>query len=79
MPPPRYTLHESLKLDIYSCSVQFKLPRFFIYRVMCDMVEGDGRITEAIECFRRMQSELSEDTSMHDERAQWERGGWLQR
>jgi hypothetical protein len=46
---------------------------------MCDMVEGDGRITEAIECFRRMQSELSEDTSMHDERAQWERGGWLQR
>jgi hypothetical protein len=65
--------------EALNAAAKFKLPRVFIYRVMCDMVEGDGRITEAIECFRRMQSELSEDTSMHDERAQWERGGWLQR
>ena len=55
--------------------VQFKLPRFLIYCVICDMVEGDGRVLEAIECFRQMQSELSEDTSMDNERMKWEHGG----
>ena len=76
---PRYALHESLKAEVHSRSVQFKLPRLVIYRVICDILAGDGRVMEAINCFRQMESELSEDTSMHDERAQWERGGWLQR
>ena len=75
MPLARYVLHESLKSVIDSCSVQFKLSRFAIYRVTCDILEGNGRAMEAIECFRQMQSELSEDRTLHDERAQWERGG----
>ena len=79
MPLPRYAFHQSLKPEIESRSIQFKLPRFVIYRVICDMLEGDGCVMEAIDCFRQMQSELSEDTSMHDERVQWERGRWLQR
>ena len=77
MPLPRHASHESRKPATDSHSVQFKLPSFVIYRVICDILEGNGRIVEAIECFRQMQSELSEDMSMHDEQVQWEHGGWL--
>ena len=59
-----------MHIDILS--VQFKLPRFLVYRVICDILEGDDRLTQAIECFRQMQNELPEDTSSHDGRAQWE-------
>ena len=75
MPLARYVLHESLKFVIDSRSVQFKLPRFAIYHVTCDILEGSGRVMEAIECFRQMQSELSEDRTLHDEQVQWERSG----
>ena len=37
-------------------------------------MEEDGRLMEAVACFQKMQSELQEDTSMTDERAQWELG-----
>jgi len=56
-------------------SVQFKVPRFVVHRVICDTLEGDGRLTEAAECFRQLQNALPENTGMHDERMQWERGG----
>ena len=79
MPPPRYALHKNPRPVIDSCSVQFKLSRFVIYCVICDTLEGDGRVMEAIKIFRQMESELSEDTSMCDERMQWEHGEWLQR
>ncbi|KAF8546701.1 hypothetical protein OG21DRAFT_1527654 [Imleria badia] len=36
------------------------------------ILEGDGRLTEAVQCFQKMQNELQEDTGMMDERAQWE-------
>ena len=75
VPLPRYALHESMKPVIDSRPVQFKLPRFVIYHVICNILERDGRVMEAIEYFRQMQSELSVDTSVHDERAQWEYGG----
>ena len=55
-------------------SVQFKLPRFLVYRVVCDILEGDGRLTQAIECFRQMPNDLAENTGAHDGRAQWELG-----
>lgn len=57
-------------------SVQFKLPRLVIYQAICDVLEEAGRVTEAIECFRQMQSELGESTSIYDERVQWEFGEW---
>ncbi|KAG8214231.1 hypothetical protein J3R82DRAFT_11038 [Butyriboletus roseoflavus] len=57
--------------EALTAAAKFKLPRFVIYRVICDILEGDGRVTEAVECFRQMQSEL-EDRSTHDWRAQWE-------
>ena len=59
-------------MDSDILSVQFELPRFLVYRVICDILERDDRLTQAIECFRQMQNELPEDTSSHDGRAQWE-------
>ncbi|KAH0829008.1 hypothetical protein J3R83DRAFT_2460, partial [Lanmaoa asiatica] len=53
-------------------AAKFTLPRFDVYRAICDILEEDGRVTEAIECFRRMQRELGEDTGSCDEQAQWE-------
>jgi len=49
-----------------------------VYRVMCDILERDVRLTEALECFRQMQNELAEDAVVRDERAEWELGEWLQ-
>ena len=40
--------------------------------MICDVLEGDGRVTEAIECFKQMYRELGGDTSIHNERVQWE-------
>ncbi|KAF8545902.1 hypothetical protein OG21DRAFT_1451345 [Imleria badia] len=59
--------HEAL-----SAAAKFKLPRVVVYRAICDILEGDGRLTEAIEFFRQMRNELQEDAVMEDARAQWE-------
>ena len=72
MPLLRYGLHARLYLVIDSISIQFKLARFDVYRVVCAVLEGDGRVTEAIECFHQMQRELGDDMNIHNERAQWE-------
>lgn len=61
-------------IPILIFSVQFKHPRFVIYSGICDMLEGDGRIASATECFQQMQNELEENTSSNDERAKWECG-----
>ena len=72
MPQSRYALRDGSNMDSDILSVQFKPPRFLVYCVVCDILERDGRLTEAIECFRQMQNELPEDTGSHDGRAQWE-------
>ncbi|KAF8448832.1 WD40-repeat-containing domain protein [Boletus edulis BED1] len=53
-------------------AAKFKCPRFVVYRVICDVLERDDRITEGIECFRQMQDELGVDTDINGERARWE-------
>ena len=78
VPQPRYALRHGSNVDSDIFSVQFKLPRFHVYHVICDILEGDGRVTEALECFRQMQDELPEDTSADDGRAQWELGKGFQ-
>ena len=65
-----------MHIDILSG--QFKLLSFLVYCVICDILEGDDRLTQGIECFRQMQNELPEDTGSHNERAQWELGKVLQ-
>ncbi|KAI9571053.1 hypothetical protein HD554DRAFT_2169413 [Boletus coccyginus] len=59
-------------IEALSAAIKFKVPRFVIYRVICDILEWDGRLAETIECFQQMQSELPEDAGVHDERAEWE-------
>ncbi|KAI9571804.1 hypothetical protein HD554DRAFT_1826569 [Boletus coccyginus] len=46
--------------------------RFVVYRLICDILEQDGRFTEAVECFQQMQNELPVDAIVHDERVGWE-------
>lgn len=48
-----------------------------IYQVICDVLEEQGRITAAIECFQQMGINLTEDTDFHAERALWELSEWL--
>lgn len=53
------------------------LPKFIIYSTICDILERDGRIMEAISCFRDMPHELTGDARTDNERAQWELGKCL--
>ncbi|KAI9455056.1 hypothetical protein HD554DRAFT_2036671 [Boletus coccyginus] len=53
-------------------AAKFKVPMFVVYRVICDILEGDDRLAETVECFQQMQNELSEDAGVRDERAEWE-------
>jgi len=50
-----------------------------VYRIICNtlLVEGDGRLTEALKCFQQMRNELPEDVGVCDERAEWELGRLL--
>ena len=57
--------------------VQFKVPRFVVYRVICDILEGDGHLTEAVECSCELHNAPPWETVMHTEQVEWE-GGWLQ-
>ena len=61
-----------MHIDILSG--QFEVPSFLVYRVICDILEGNDRLTQAIECFQQMQNDLPEDTGANDGRAQWELG-----
>ena len=38
------------------------------------ILEDDGRLTEAFDCFQKMQDELLENTDAYKKRAQWELG-----
>ena len=45
---------------------------FIIYSAICDILETDGRITEAIGFFQRMQHEVAPDMCIDSEKDQWE-------
>ncbi|KAG8217950.1 hypothetical protein J3R82DRAFT_6121 [Butyriboletus roseoflavus] len=51
-------------------SAAAKLPNFIICQTICDILEEDGRVSEAIKCFLQFQSELGEVTGNHDEKIQ---------
>ena len=48
------------------------LPMFIIYSAICDILETDGRIMEAIGFFQHMQRELALDTCTDSEEGKWE-------
>jgi len=51
---------------------KFMSSKFHLYRVVCDILEEDGRVTEAIECFQKMKNDLLEETHALDDQPQWE-------
>ncbi|KAF8548009.1 hypothetical protein OG21DRAFT_1516754 [Imleria badia] len=57
--------------EVLGAATKFKLPGLDVYRVICDVLEGSDRVTEAIMYYRLMRSELEMDTSDDDE---WEPG-----
>ncbi|KAI9571782.1 hypothetical protein HD554DRAFT_2036674 [Boletus coccyginus] len=44
--------------DALSAATKFKVPRVVVYRAICDILQRDGRLLEAVECFRLMLNEL---------------------
>ncbi|KAG8214228.1 hypothetical protein J3R82DRAFT_11026 [Butyriboletus roseoflavus] len=58
--------------ETLGAAVKFKIPSIVIYQTICDNLERDGRVMEAVEYFRQMQSGLEEYLSIHDECEKWE-------
>ena len=75
MPLPRYGSHSVPLMDVDFLLLQFWIPKLLVYQAVCDVLEQDGRLTEAIQCFRQMQNDLTEDMSTY---TAWEVGEWVQ-
>jgi hypothetical protein len=56
---------------------QFTLPRVTIYRVICERLEATDRVTDAIECFLEMMSELGGEVYMSRPMSEWVTGGFV--
>ena len=63
--------HNVPLMDVDFLSLQFQLPKLLVYQAVCDILEQDGRLTEAIQCFQKMQNDLTEDTCSY---TTWEVG-----
>ena len=48
---------------------EFTTTRFSVYRAICERLEAIDRITDAAECFHKMENELG--WKRHDEEAKW--------
>ena len=55
--------------------LEFMVPRFTIYRAVCEHLEGVDRVADATECFRQMLNDPAVEANMHDEQAKWASGG----
>jgi hypothetical protein len=47
---------------------------FRVYLAVCNVLEADDCLIEAVECFQTMKNEVLEETSTLEERRQWELG-----
>ena len=56
-------------------SLQFQIPKLLVYQAVCDVLEHEGRLTEAIQCFQKLQNDFIEDTSTY---TAWKVGEWVQ-
>ena len=74
MPLPRYASHNIPLMDVDFLSLQFQIPKLLVCQAVCDVLEQDGRLTEAIQCFQKMQNDLTEDASTY---TAWEVGEWV--
>ena len=51
--------------------LKFKIPRIMSYRIVCEGLETVEGVMDAIECFHQMTSELTEESIMRGEQAEW--------
>ena len=54
--------------------LQFTLPKVTIYRVICERLEVIDRVTDGIECFLEMMSELGGEVYMSGPMTEWVSG-----
>ena len=74
MPLPRYASHNVLLNRALTLVLQVQVLKSLIYQAICNVLEQDGRIMEAIECFHHMTRELRAEMNTHRD---WALGQWL--
>jgi hypothetical protein len=57
--------------------LQFTLPRVTIYRAICERLQAIDRVTDAIECFHEMMSELEGEVYMSGPATAWVSGEFM--
>ncbi|KAF8546152.1 hypothetical protein OG21DRAFT_1215477 [Imleria badia] len=57
--------------DALLATANFVVPRFSIYRALCERLETLDCLTDAKECLRQMVDELGEVTNLHGEQLEW--------
>ena len=57
--------------------LQFTLPKVTIYRVICERLEAIDRVTDGIECFLEMMSELGGEVYMSGPMTEWVSGEFV--
>ena len=67
--------HNVPLMDADFLSLRFQIPRLLVYQAICDVLEQDSRLTEAIQCFQKMQNDFAEDTCTY---TAWEVSEWVQ-
>ena len=68
-------LTRTLDPNVDTLLLQFQVPKLLAYQAVCDVLEQDGRLMEAIQCFQKARNDLREDTSTH---TVWEVGETIQ-
>ncbi|KAF8551249.1 hypothetical protein OG21DRAFT_1445453 [Imleria badia] len=67
----KVNLMDGLWKGALSAACDFKTPRIMIYRTLCEGLETVEGIMDAIECFHHMASELTEETIVQGDQAEW--------
>ncbi|KAG6375175.1 hypothetical protein JVT61DRAFT_3383 [Boletus reticuloceps] len=57
--------------DVLVASAGFLIPRFDIYKTVCEHLEAADRVLDATECIHQMVSESTVGAHMQDEQAKW--------
>ena len=50
---------------------EFTVPKFTVYRAICERLEANNNVLDASKCFLQMGSDLPGETTTHREQADW--------
>ena len=59
-----------------SVRFEYTVPRFMVYRAICELLETVDRVLDASECFLQMVDELGLETTLKGEQVEWAAGEW---